>query len=131
MSDRYCPQCQTDVQDVGGFCLLGHPLSVHAPVASLTALRAEVDKAFEEARVQVAHALGDAMPPPPPPPGAIAPTQLAAAPAPQPVAASPTRTAALEIDTTNGPGTDPITDFAPAPRMDWGPERQGLLKRLG
>ncbi|MEA2517572.1 MAG: hypothetical protein QOG16_1410 [Actinomycetota bacterium] len=130
MSDRFCPQCQTDVQDVGGFCLLGHPLAVHAPVVSLTALRAEVDKAFEDARVQVAHALGDAMPPPPPPPG------LATVPAPSrtPVPSrtpAPSRTAALEIDTTNGPGTDPITDFAPAPRMDWGPERQGLLKRRG
>jgi hypothetical protein len=99
-------------------------------VASLTALRAEVDKAFEDARVQVAHALGDAIPPPPPPPGLA--TVPATVPATLPATApAPSRTAALEIDTTNGPGTDPITDFAPAPRMDWGPERQGLLKRLG
>lgn len=108
MSDRFCPQCRAEVEDAGGFCLLGHPLRGTAPVASLSQLRAEVDRAFEEARVQVAVALGE--PPPPPPPV----THLD-----------------LEIAESAGAVGDPIVDFAPAPRMDWGPERQGLLKRLG
>ena len=110
MSERFCPQCHAEVEDAGGYCLLGHPLSVAAPTASLAELRAEVDRAFEQAMVQVTHALGDAMPPPPPPP----------------------RPTVLTIETEEvGLGPDPIADFAPAPRMDWGPERQGLLKRLG
>lgn len=110
MGNRFCPHCQSEVEDAGGFCLLGHPLRAVAPVASLSELRAEVDRAFEDARVQVAHALGQAPPPPP----ARATTVLKA------------------FTEQNGQtGTDPITDFAPAPRMDWGPEKHGLLKRLG
>lgn len=112
MSERFCPRCNAEVEDTGGYCLLGHSLRVSAPADSLAALRAEVDLAFEEARVQVAHALGEAGPPPPPP--------LAT-----PVTVYP------RMEETPSQGTDPITDFAPAPRMDWGPDRrQGLLKRF-
>jgi hypothetical protein len=110
VSDRFCPQCRSEVEDAGGFCLLGHPLRSVAPVASLSELRAEVDRAFEEARVQVARALGEAPAPPPLPRAASA-------------------VVTVELD---APGvSDPITEFAPAPRMDWGPEKQGLLKRRG
>ena len=111
MSERFCPRCQAQVEDAGGYCLLGHPLRSIAPVASLSELRAEVDLAFEEARVQVAHALGEAPPPPPPPMGSM-------------------RTV-MTIEQDVHTASDPITEFAPAPRMDWGPEKQGLLKRLG
>ena len=112
MSDRFCPRCMAEVEDVGGYCLLGHPLSEAAPSGSLTDLRAEVDRAFEEARVQVAHVLGAAAPPPPPPPVAA-------------------RRTVLTLDQEAHTGPDPIADFAPAPRMDWGPDRrQGLLKRF-
>ncbi len=110
MSERYCQQCKAQVEDTGGYCLLGHPLRSSAPTASLTQLRAEVDQAFEDARLQVANVLGSAAPPPPPPPVAA------------------TRTV-LTIDQDVQAGPDPIADFAPAPRMDWGPEKQRLLKR--
>jgi hypothetical protein len=110
MSERFCPQCQSHVEDAGGFCLLGHRLSVAAPAASLRDLRDEVDRAFEEARVQVAHALDPVGTPPPPP---------------------STSSVTIDIDGLSLQGSDPIVEFAPAPRMDWGPERQGLLKRLG
>lgn len=106
MANRFCSACQTDVEDVGGYCLLGHSLRVAAPSDSLKALRDEVDQAFEDARVQVAHSLVGAPPPPPP---ALAP---------------------LRVTVDESSDSDPIVDFAPAPRMDWGPERQGLLKRL-
>ncbi len=111
MAQRFCTQCGTDVEDAGGFCLLGHSLRVSAPADnSLSALRAEVDEAFEEARVLVSAALSadPSAPPPPPPPM--------------------TRMATIEDRPLSG--SDPIADFAPAPRMDWGPERHGLLKRL-
>ena len=115
MSERFCPRCNAEVEDTGGYCLLGHSLRVSAPADSLAALRAEVDLAFEEARVQVAHALGDAAPPPPPPP----------------VTATVPLYPRIEEAQAPSHGTDPITDFAPAPRMDWGPDRrQGLLKRF-
>ena len=115
MSDRFCPQCNSEVEDAGGYCLLGHPLRSSAPVASLSELRAEVDRAFEEARVQVAHALGDA--PPPPPPASV-------------MLSTPSPLYDLATPEPASIGADPIADFAPAPRMDWGPERQGLRKRL-
>ena len=110
MSDRFCPRCNATVEDAGGFCLLGHPLREVAPVASLSELRAEVDRAFEDVRVQVLASLGEAPPPPPP---------------------SSEGRMVVTIEAEPSSGTDPIVDFAPAPRMDWGPERQGLLKRLG
>ena len=107
MSDRFCPQCHTQVEDVGGFCLLGHSLREVAPTATLRELRAEVDRAFEEARIQVAHVLTDGPPPPPPP--LVDPTFL--------------------IGLEDATGSDPITEFAPAPRMDWGPNRESRLRR--
>ena len=75
---RFCPRCGTDVEEVDGFCLLGHSLRLRAPRESLRDLRAEVDRAFEEARQKVSAVLGPpvpapapAVPPrvPPPPPG--------------------------------------------------------------
>ena len=107
LSERFCPHCKTHVEDVGGFCLLGHSLREVAPTASLTELRAEVDRAFQEANVQVAHALSG---PPPPPPPQVAQSIVVG----------------LEESQTGG---DPITEFAPAPRMDWGPERENRLRR--
>lgn len=114
MSDRFCPTCNAAVEDVGGFCLLGHSLSETESKGTLSELRAEVDRAFEEARVQVAVTLGKAVPPPPPP--AVVATSHGYAP--------------LRVSEEPHAGvSDPITEFAPAPRMDWGPERPGLLKR--
>jgi hypothetical protein len=113
MSERFCPRCNASVEDVGGFCLLGLGLSVAPSTGSLSELRAEVDQAFEEARIKVAVSLGEVLPPPPPP-----------------VMATTHSIASLRIqEEPQSGGSDPITEFAPAPRMDWGPERQGLLKR--
>lgn len=122
MTNRFCPQCQTEVEDTGGFCLLGHSLRLAAPVDSLKNLRAEVDRAFEQVSVDVADVLDQvrvsagsqatALPPPPPPPRRSDPFVELEAP-------------------TSDSDADPMADFAPAPRMDWGPERHGLLKRFG
>lgn len=134
MTRRFCIRCGTEVEDADGYCLLGHPLRLHAPTDSLKALRAEVDIAFEHARAQVAEAItpasiaatpvGDSVsavpagqaPPPPPPP--------------RPATTDKGVWAGLEQDTA-APPDDPIAAFAPAPRMDWGPDRTGLglLKR--
>ena len=116
MSDRFCSHCNAEVEDTGGYCLLGHSLRSSAPTDSLTALRAEVNQAFEEARAQVATALGETQP-----------TTSMGPPSPPPPLAS-VRTV-LTIDQGVQAGPDPIADFAPAPRMDWGPEKQRLLKR--
>lgn len=135
MTNRYCPKCASEVEDTGGYCLLGHRLGLSAPSASLRELRAEVDRAFEDARVSVTSAVGPAShpvaatstaPPPPPPRPPRAQTQTSAEPEPRP--AQPSVWHGLSSERT--PGHDPIVAFAPAPRMDWGPERKTLLRRL-
>jgi hypothetical protein len=134
MADRYCPSCGTDVEDAGGFCLLGHPLRLEpmTDAETLTDLRAEVDKAFEDAKAQVEEALGDIevdVPPPPPAPSRVAPATDARE-LDQP--GTPVRSyddlwRAFEAEAARG--EDPITAFAPPPRMDWGPERSKLRRR--
>ena len=129
---RDCPRCGTQVEDVGGYCLLGHRLNEEAHPGSLSELRAEVDRAFEEAKVQVAVMLQGTAPPPPPTPTSNVPTAPPVHLDPPAAAPPAPRTAPLVIDTEPMLGTDPIVDFAPAPRMDWGPERrQGLRKHFG
>ena len=129
MPERYCPKCATDVEDVGGFCLLGHDLRLRPITASMDDLRAEVDRAFEEAKVQVAAITGemplvtpeaaDAPPPPPPLPDDLE---------------EQTKTRMVEAwkdfkDEPAGPSaSDPITAFAPNTRMDWGPGETKLKK---
>ena len=114
MTQRFCHRCGSDVEDTGGFCLLGHRLAVAGP---------------DEVRDAAAAQLGVA-PPPPPPPGAPAETEA------EPLVSSVAPTwAALGA---TAPGTapvpdDPINEFAPPPRMDWGPGssvKRFSLKRL-
>ncbi len=127
MSERYCSKCRTEVEDVGGFCLLGHSLKLQPPMdSSLSDLRAEVDSAFEGARVPVARSsgerpsVGSAPPPPPPPP---LPDDLE----------EQTKTRMQELWANfedEGPSpADPITAFAPNTRMDWGPGESKLKRR--
>lgn len=125
MSERYCPKCATDVEDVGGFCLLGHDLRLRPVTESMNDLRAEVDRAFEEARVQVAAVTGeiprvaaDAPPPPPPLPDDLEE---------QTKARMVENWAAFEEEDASA--SDPITAFAPNTRMDWGPGETKLKRR--
>jgi hypothetical protein len=188
MTTRFCPGCRSEVEDTGGFCLLGHRLALEAPVASLTALRAEVDDHFESSDLADALApesfgadtdtdvaatetlasgdwdrivepvmagavaapptprrVGPPPPPPPlvkapapvpvpvaaplspPPPAPVAPARRVPPPPPPPPPVLPSNPASpLYEDRIT---EDPIASFAPAPRMDWGPEK-GRLKRL-
>jgi len=119
MNLRRCARCGTDVEDVGGYCLLGHPLRLSAPVDSLKELRAEVDRAFADAQSQAAEELqkvpvGAASEPAPPPPA-------------PPVTTRHDPFEVLQSEPRSD--TDPLEDFAPAPRMDWGPERHSVLRR--
>ncbi len=38
---RYCPRCDAEVEDAGGYCLLGHPLRLASEMPSLADLRSE------------------------------------------------------------------------------------------
>lgn len=208
MTTRFCPGCRTEVQDAGGFCLLGHRLALEPPTASLQELRAEVDGSFEEADLgdidfgdagdeawerlvepalagAVASPVAPARPapsaparrvPPPPPPASApktAPTRRTPPPPPPPALGAPEAPAPAPVRPIPQPSRehpepltpaapverpfvppapatlppnpaspalvedvapgDPINDFAPAPRMDWGPEkgRMRISRRKG
>ena len=116
MTTRYCPHCRAEVENVEGFCLLGHPLKFAAPRDSLAHLRAEVDRAFDDAKVEVASALS-----------AIPASNMSLSNG-GPPPAPPVRPVFETID--QAPlGADPLVEFAPAPRMDWGPEKQFFKRR--
>jgi hypothetical protein len=130
MTQRFCPLCATEVQDVGGYCRLGHRLRLDPPQASLGELRDEVDRAFGEAELVAAQASAG-----------VTSTRTGRGPAPSPAQpptrpAPPARPAPPESRPTARRGlsapSDPITNFAPPPRMDWGPERpwRDRLSRL-
>lgn len=128
MTERYCPKCATDVEDVGGFCLLGHDLRLRPITESMDDIRAEVDRAFEEAKIQVAAVTGEIPlvkaedgPPPPPP----LPDDLEE----QTKARMVEAWQHFEDEPGLPPASDPITAFAPDTRMDWGPGETKLKKR--
>ena len=109
---RFCERCAAEVEDAGGYCLLGHPLRLDPLIPSVAEIRDEVDRAFDEVRAEQVND-GDPGPPPPPSDG--------------PRGGSVWES--LRRETAEPPG-DPIEAFAPPPRMDWGPEeRSGLMPR--
>ena len=135
MSQRYCPRCGDEVEDTGGFCLLGHSLRLAPATLSMSELRDEVDQAFEEARATVAAVIEpvaapmSSSPPPPPPPSSTPPPsdeEYVARGAFKDVWAGLHEEISIDND-------DPIAAFSPPPRMDWGPEkslRKGGRRRL-
>jgi hypothetical protein len=130
MSFRYCKVCAAEVEDVDGYCLLGHPLKLE-PAIPVAEMRNEVSRALGEVRRDFTAARSE--------PEAVATADHAtledladgaemtwSPPAP---VRDPRRTVwgpLTEELLTDG---DPITAFAPASRMDWGPERAGLKPR--
>ena len=158
MANRFCNHCGTDVEDAGGFCLLGHSLRYQAPVTPMNELRNKVDQAFEEARSQVTDAPSGSrdaaimdhpaqgLPTRPAPApqrvavgvGAATATRARASapppPPPPPPPPAPAKRSVWDLASQPAPdGPDPIASFSPAPRMDWGPERssaRGALSRL-
>ena len=139
MSLRFCSRCRADVEDVGGYCLLGHPLPQDA-ADPISDLRAEVDKAFEKIKIEI------------PVTGMASAFKSAGAPAQASVGASlepydelrgtdedlveemaQTRTDYWsqlrdEVD-VSVPRDDPILSFSPSPRMEWGPEKGRRRRR--
>lgn len=104
----FCPRCSSTVENKDGYCLLGHPLpkaSGAADESPLADLRREVDDAFEDSFLGLEPSL------------APAGTAEASEPRPSP----PSRY--LSPD-------DPISAFAPPPRMDWGPAHTPLRRLL-
>ena len=159
MTTRYCHKCAAEVQDHGGYCLLGHSLRLASAVEPLGDLKAEVDAVFEEARTEVASALAtaesvtEAATSAPVHVPAESHTSTAeetqtgvvatmarewAYPEPEPVESveppSPvvvTRPNVWKaLEQEEANDThDPIAAFAPPPSMDWGPQKGKLRMR--
>jgi hypothetical protein len=129
MSTRFCTRCNVEVDDTGGFCILGHSLALQPMTKDLAHLRIELDEAFEQARREATGAPlpadGPRLSPPAPParPSASAP----ATPPNELVDGIRERAGTIwaALDEIP-PEDDPIAAFAPPPRMDWGPERLHL-----
>jgi hypothetical protein len=122
--------------------MLGHPLAVQ----SVTDLRADIDRAFDHAMAEVAALMvvppqppapARAGPPPPPPGRPAASTGVPARPipaSPPPVERKLSVWDQLERDQGEIPppvASDPISAFAPSPKMDWGPERPAIMSLGG
>ena len=146
MSLKFCSRCRADVEDVGGYCLLGHPLPQDA-VDPISDLRAEVDKAFEKIKIEI------------PVSGMASTFQAAPVPSPEPTVsnlepATSTFEGYEELrssdehlveemaqsrrdywsqlrdeDDSSVQRDDPILSFSPSPRMEWGPEKGRRRKR--
>jgi hypothetical protein len=166
MAQRFCSRCNAEVEDTGGYCLLGHDLRLEAPVDSLKALRAEVNRTFDEARRELADVMAPA--------AVVTHTivedldraeaeRLSAArhpagkalrldealvlegredgrewsdppvsPDAEVASADPRAPVSVWQGLDEAPAltpSDPITTFAPAPRMDWGPRRSRFGRR--
>jgi hypothetical protein len=123
MDLRFCARCAAEVEDVGGFCLLGHPLRLDPLIPSVADWRDEIGRACDEARVETAGPTAaaedrpprDAAQPPPPPPAESARSGRSV-------------WRSLDDDGAAVSG-DPIQAFAPPARMDWGPQRSRFLVR--
>jgi hypothetical protein len=132
VSFRYCKVCAAEVDDVEGYCLLGHPLRLEPAIPSVAEMRDEVSRALGEARRDVAAESE---------PGGDAVTTVERASlddlsdaaemtwSPPPPVEDASRTVWGPLTEDLPAEGDPITAFAPASRMDWGPERTGIKSR--
>ena len=111
----FCNRCNAEVENAGGFCLLGHRISALAPPPppppAMTDLKEAVEEVFQTAAAAVSS----------PEPSTELPSRYAS---------SIERTWA-ELETAPAPSPDdPINTFAPPPRMDWGPRRSSFRLKL-
>ena len=130
MTLRFCSQCRADVEDAGGYCLLGHPFPRDTSEA-LSDLRAEVDKAFEKIKIDI------------PLTGMASTFQAPEAMTLEPYEELRTSDELVEemaqsrrdywsqlrdeVDVSVS--DDPILSFSPSPRMEWGPEKGRRRRR--
>ncbi len=122
----FCNTCAAEVEDAGGFCLLGHRLSALVPPPPPPPLMTDLKQAVAEVFEEAARAASAGRP--------QETAKVAAPEAPQPppsrYASSIERTWA-ELESAPAPAADdPIYTFAPPPRMDWGPRRSAFRLKL-
>ena len=119
MSTRvYCSRCAAEVEDAGGFCLLGHRLNALAPPPpppppAMADLRQAVAEVFQEGEAKLSL------------------TEEPAAEGPVSRYGSSVERTWAQLESAPAPAADdPINTFAPPPRMDWGPRRSAFRLKL-
>ena len=121
MTLRYCARCRADVEDAGGFCLLGHrfPQTNEDPIADL---RAEVDRAFNKVQVDISSVFEEKLEEPEPAPATGVYEQLKTDSETLDEIVENRRNVWRQLS-EDGPveRDDPILSFSPSPRMEWGP----------
>jgi hypothetical protein len=141
MTNRYCHGCDAEVEIHDGVCLLGHSPRATTPDGPLAHVRLEVEQAFAEAQTRLQtltveppstvhldgpevsilqrapRNLGPPLMPPPPPPA-------------PPATSAYQREWDLVDSSGRGSAADPIANFAPPARVDWGPDRSFSLFKL-
>ena len=115
---RFCPRCRADVEDAGGYCLLGHPFPEDR-VDAIADLRAEVDDALSTVRSVVD--AGEAL--------KAAEAELSGDLEDEAQVAAAMKATSLKVyeelanDDEPISRNDPIVAFSPSPRAEWGPEK--------
>ena len=138
MSLRFCSRCRADVEDAGGYCLLGHPFP-QDNTDPISDLRAEVDKAFEKIKIAIPVA-GMASTFQVPGDGGSEAEATSLEPYEELRSSDEHLVEEMaqsrrdywsqlrdEIDVSVS--DDPILSFSPSPRMEWGPEKGRRRRR--
>ena len=126
MELRFCPRCRADVEDAGGYCLLGHPFPEDR-VDAIADLRAEVNDAFSklEKVVETDHAVLQA----------VENDLYSELKDDDEVTAAMKATSMSLYEELSSDDeepisrNDPIVAFSPSPRAEWGPERGRRSRR--
>lgn len=129
MTLRYCPRCRADVEDAGGFCLLGHrfPERNEDPIADL---RAEVDRAFNKVQLEISSVFDEKVDEFVPASSTGVYEQLKSDDQTLDEIVEKRRNVWRELS-EEGSVTrdDPIQSFSPSPRMEWGPGKSRRHRR--
>ena len=113
MAQTFCHQCNANVEDTGGYCLLGHRLSSIAPPPPPAPSSTDETPPATPAL----HAIHN----PPPAPESVTHRSYS----------DVIDRAWSALEATAMPAADdPINTFAPPPRMDWGPNKGTSRFRL-
>ena len=128
MTLRYCPRCRAEVEDTGGFCLLGHrfPIAAEDPIADL---RREVDQAFKKVELDISDVFEQKLEEPVPAPSGGVYEQLKSDSETLDEIVQSRRDVWQQLS-DDGPvdRNDPIVSFSPSPRMEWGRDRRRRRK---
>ena len=132
MTLKHCPRCRADVEDAGGFCLLGHrlPVATEDPISDL---KAEVDQAFKKVQLDISSVFEEEPEAPVQTPSSSPSDVYEQLKSDDEVVGElvENRRDVWRQLSEDDPveRNDPILSFSPSPRMEWGPGKSKRRKR--